>query len=350
DVDRDSYGQTGAGGPICLDDAGTRVARAGDCLDTDPATHPDAVEICNGLDDDCDGTIDDGTCLPDGGWKLRPDTGGPGEDWETATNYGRGQVWLAERQRVFLRPGSGTFREVGSGCANKLYSSWSDPATGVAYFGGEGVFTTHNSTSTGCGSVETLSGTIVGLQGFGTRLYGATRDGRLVEARTGSVSVRAGFTGGVRVNDVQGASPDSLFAVGENGDRPKVWRMTTDGGPFVDERVDLLPVPDQELTAVWAVDDGLAYAVGSRGALLERSDAGWRALGPADGGLRAVRAFGPGRIYAATSDGRVLRYDGARWQLLYRHPVPVLFTDITASAEDDIWVVGHNGVVVHWLE
>jgi len=31
-----------------------------DCDDTNPAVHPDAAEVCNGTDDDCDGAIDEG--------------------------------------------------------------------------------------------------------------------------------------------------------------------------------------------------------------------------------------------------------------------------------------------------
>ncbi|HLD21569.1 MAG TPA: putative metal-binding motif-containing protein, partial [Patescibacteria group bacterium] len=33
---------------------------AGDCNDNDPAVNPDAPEACNGLDDNCNGEIDEG--------------------------------------------------------------------------------------------------------------------------------------------------------------------------------------------------------------------------------------------------------------------------------------------------
>jgi hypothetical protein len=48
-------------GDVCdLDDDNDLVADEADCGPLDPAVHPGAVEVCNGIDDDCDDMVDEG--------------------------------------------------------------------------------------------------------------------------------------------------------------------------------------------------------------------------------------------------------------------------------------------------
>lgn len=60
DEDADGYGDDASGLRSCTAPAGT-LAVGGDCVDQDPAIHPGADEICDGVDNDCDAeTVDDG--------------------------------------------------------------------------------------------------------------------------------------------------------------------------------------------------------------------------------------------------------------------------------------------------
>ncbi len=58
DDDLDGYGDPSAPARACAQPAGT-VADNTDCDDTAAAVRPDAAEVCNSLDDNCDGQIDD---------------------------------------------------------------------------------------------------------------------------------------------------------------------------------------------------------------------------------------------------------------------------------------------------
>ena len=59
DSDGDGYGRTGDTVQACSPPGGY-VAQAGDCDDASPSVHPGALELCNGIDDNCDGNVDEG--------------------------------------------------------------------------------------------------------------------------------------------------------------------------------------------------------------------------------------------------------------------------------------------------
>jgi hypothetical protein len=59
DDDQDGFGADRSEVLACAPVDGT-ITVGGDCTDTDPAVHPGAAEVCNEVDDDCDGEIDIG--------------------------------------------------------------------------------------------------------------------------------------------------------------------------------------------------------------------------------------------------------------------------------------------------
>ncbi len=59
DLDGDGYGNDSTAVDTCAPPSGY-VTLGGDCDDTVTSVHPGAAETCDGVDEDCDGTIDDG--------------------------------------------------------------------------------------------------------------------------------------------------------------------------------------------------------------------------------------------------------------------------------------------------
>ena len=94
DADLDGFGAPGTRSEVCDGEEGWAPG-ALDCDDTNAATHPSAEEVCDGVDQNCDGIADNGPgmfvypdadrdgwgrtaepqpgCLPGPGWASQPD-------------------------------------------------------------------------------------------------------------------------------------------------------------------------------------------------------------------------------------------------------------------------------------
>ncbi len=83
DADGDGYGDRGSGTVACEAPSG-HVADSSDCDDDDAAVNPAATELCNGVDDDCDGEVDEDAAADAGTWYADGDGDGYGDEWETA--------------------------------------------------------------------------------------------------------------------------------------------------------------------------------------------------------------------------------------------------------------------------
>ena len=59
DKDYDGFGTDGYR-CLCVSDGDFRALERGDCNDTNPKVHPEAREVCNDVDDNCNGEVDEG--------------------------------------------------------------------------------------------------------------------------------------------------------------------------------------------------------------------------------------------------------------------------------------------------
>lgn len=75
DGDGDGFGKIGSEYSACSPKAATDVMKGGDCNDAAAGVNPDAVELCDAVDNNCNGKVDDTTKS----WWLDHDTDGHGD-------------------------------------------------------------------------------------------------------------------------------------------------------------------------------------------------------------------------------------------------------------------------------
>jgi len=82
DLDADGYGDPASPIQACTQPDGLLVDGS-DCDDSDPAIYPGSAERCNGVDDDCDGTVDEPEAVDAQSWHVDADADGHGNPHNT---------------------------------------------------------------------------------------------------------------------------------------------------------------------------------------------------------------------------------------------------------------------------
>ena len=151
DSDGDGYGGS-AGTPSCSQPAGY-VSNSRDCNDSTTAISPAATESCNGIDDDCDGTIDENSASNTTTWYRDADADGYGSAGSTTqactqpTGYAASATDCNDSSSA-IRPGAS---EVCDGVDNDCDGQTDEGGTTVWYRDADGDgYGTSASTTTGC--------------------------------------------------------------------------------------------------------------------------------------------------------------------------------------------------------
>ena len=94
DADGDTYGDAGITELACAASDGF-VADATDCDDTEAAINPGAAEVCDGIDNNCDGSVDPDDSVDAATWYSDGDSDGYGDSLVTYVSCDGGDGWVA---------------------------------------------------------------------------------------------------------------------------------------------------------------------------------------------------------------------------------------------------------------
>ncbi|MFT3712455.1 MAG: putative metal-binding motif-containing protein [Archangium sp.] len=353
DSDGDSFGLDGTEAMLC---GPGRVDAGGDCNDFDALTHPGGTEVCNGLDDDCDGVRDDGVCGGDGGagfTRIRT-LDANDNDFVAVSAFGPDSVWIAGGDKLFLYLPDAGFSDRSNNCPSRMNAVWADPATGRAFVAGGnpgiGRIAIANRMGTGCQGSVMIPDPVVGISGFvgvdgGVAVELLMRDGRRVTWDGVGATQVVGTNQGLTLSTGSISARSTFYGAGRNSANvPVVLRVRDDGRQTFDNLQMLgSGLPTFRGSSSSSMFD-LAL-VGDQGFVATRFAGTW--MKPAaDAGtddFYAVKAFAPGRFYVSGARGQVRLWNGT-WTVFPTDVQPVRAMD--GVDEEHLWLVGDNGFIL----
>ncbi|MFY2560573.1 MopE-related protein [Corallococcus terminator] len=367
DGDGDGFGRENSVVQSCVKPEGAYVANSSDCNDGNPFTHPGAPELCDDLDNNCDGQKEPQSVCPGGvapSWAGNT-VGTSSQRWLSASSWARGGVWVGGSDNTLARlnPGLGTFAVFSSvvcGAAESLWTSvWADPNSGRAWLGSiDGRKARQDAAATTC-VLQYHDGLWVhGMVGVrhnsSLSLYGATDSMSSNEGaafawnEVGAPTYNPVDNNIHYVYDVHGATVDTLFLAGGPATGARIYRRDPGSGWWLTEAVEDVAPDLDTLRGIWVANSQVAFAVGDSGTVLQWSLGSWFKLQfPNAHDLTSVIAFGAASAYATCASGHIYRYTGASWQQIHSTGGTRL-NDITGTGPDDLWVVGNSGRILHW--
>ncbi len=352
------------------------VTDASDCDDRDSRTNTQAAEVCDGLDNNCNGDTDeDLTC---GSLKLVTDPVLEGGQWRTVAVGPSGYpVWLAglggrlavKKSAVekFVSHSGDTPSRCGDSNTD-WHAAWVNPNDGHVFLAGhDGWLAQHdgntcrNQLNVNFEGKKDYFTSIVGFEATPV-IFAVSSHGFLYEWKSSGLHhTSLGAYWGLH-----GLSADWMYAVGKtsqsgpelplvnlhtppNRDAPTPQSLQVEGG-YVGS-----------LRAVWMAKADLTYAVGDAGLVVKGSgqQPTWKQV-PAPVGTTPnfssvvtppgsdvayiVDQGSPGRLYRLTQHG------WAKTPAFSPSNQTAALRDIAMTSEADFWIVGDNGHVYHFPE